>query len=207
MASKLSFLIAVVSTLALAVAPSALAVGVQHQRATERSNPSAQTSSSLIAPPAACPNQANASASPEAQQQAMRCMTDFARARAGLGKLGDSPQLDLSAEEKAADVLSCDSFSHTACDRDFTYWIRQSGYISESCWHVGENLAWGTGAYGTVRSIFQAWMRSPGHRHNILGDYEDLGLNLQTGELGGLSGVGVWTAHFGSHCETAPAEG
>lgn len=136
----------------------------------------------------------------------MRCMTDFARARAGLGTLEDSEQLDLSAAEKGTDVLSCDSFSHTACNRDFTYWIRQSGYGAESCWHVGENLAWGTGAYGTVRSIFRAWMRSPGHRHNILGDYEDLGLNLQTGELGGLGGADVWTAHFGSHCDAATAE-
>jgi len=137
----------------------------------------------------------------------MRCMTDFARIHAGLGELEDSQQLDLSAQDKAADVLGCNSFSHTACGREFTYWIRQAGYISESCWHVGENLAWGTGAYGTVRSIFQAWMRSPSHRHNILGDYEDLGLSLQVGELGGRAAADVWTAHFGSHCGAAVAEG
>ncbi|MDX6602120.1 MAG: hypothetical protein QOF13_1322 [Solirubrobacterales bacterium] len=207
MAPKLSFLIAIVLALALLAATSAPAAGIQHQQTASRSALPTQPSSSLIAPAAACPNQANASASPAAQEQSMRCMTDFARARAGLDTLDDSQQLDLSAEEKAADVLSCDSFSHTACDRDFTYWMRQSGYLSESCWHVGENLAWGTGAYGTVRSIFQAWMRSPGHRHNILGDYEDLGLNLQTGALGGLGGVDVWTAHFGSRCETVPTPG
>lgn len=137
----------------------------------------------------------------------MRCMTNFARVRAGLGEADDSQQLDLSAAQKAADVLGCDSFSHTACDREFTYWIRQSGYISTACWHVGENLAWGKGAYGTVRSIFRAWMRSPDHRHNILGDYDDLGISLQIGELGGLDGVDVWAAHFGAHCEAAPAGG
>lgn len=130
----------------------------------------------------------------------MRCMTDFARVRAGLGPLNDSAELDASAGEKAADVLRCDSFSHTACGREFTYWIRASGYMSEACWHVGENLAWGTGTYGSVRSIFQAWMRSPEHRHNILGDYEDMGLSLRSGRLGGLSGAAVWAAHFGSHC-------
>lgn len=206
MAAKLSLLGAIVLAIVLVTAASALAAGVQGQRTAARGNPSAQASRSLIAPATTCPNQAN-SASPEAQEQSMRCMTDFARARTGLDTLNDSQQLDLSAEEKAADVLSCDSFSHTACDRDFAYWMRQSGYLSESCWHVGENLAWGTGTYGTVRSIFQAWMRSPGHRHNILGDYEDLGLNLQIGDLGGLDGVDVWTAHFGSHCETATVEG
>jgi uncharacterized protein YkwD len=198
MPSKLSAL--VVFVLALALTPSALAAGVQHQRATQRSKLLVQPSSAMIAPAAACPNQANASASPEAQTQSMRCMIDFARARAGLGPLGDAPQLDLSAEEKGTDVLRCQSFSHTACGRDFTYWMRQAGYASESCWHMGENLAWGTGTYGTVRSIFQAWMRSPGHRRNILGGYEDLGLSLQLGELEGHTGAAVWSAHFGSHC-------
>jgi uncharacterized protein YkwD len=207
MAAKLSVLVAIALALVLATAGGALAAQVQGQRVSARGNPPAQSSRSLIAPAAACPNQASPSASAEAQEEAMRCLTDFARARAGLNGLDDSPQLDLSAEEKAADVLSCDNFSHTACDRDFTYWIRQSGYLSEACWHAGENLAWGTGTYGTVRAIFQAWMRSPGHRHNILGDYEDLGLSLGVGELGGLGGVDVWAAHFGSHCEGAPVEG
>lgn len=204
MASKLAFPVAIALTMLSLAAPSALALGIQHQRAAERLP--IQSSSSLIAPATACPNQADASTSPEAQQQSMRCMTDFARARAGLGALGDSQQLDLSAQEKAADVLRCNSFSHTACGREFTYWIRQVGYISESCWHVGENLAWGTGAYGTVRSIFQAWMRSPGHRENILGNYEDLGLSLKVGEFEGRAETAMWTAHFGSHCGAATAE-
>ncbi len=201
MAAKLSFLAAIALAIMATATSTAAAMGIQYQRTAARSDPTAQSSSSLIAPATVCPNQINPAASPEAQLQSMRCMTDFARTRSGLVGLNDSPQLDLSAAEKAADVLSCDSFSHTACDREFTYWIRQSGYLSESCWHVGENLAWGTGTYGTVRSIFQAWMRSPAHRHNILGEYGDLGLSLQTGELGGLSGVDVWAAHFGSHCE------
>jgi uncharacterized protein YkwD len=206
MAYKLAFPVAIVLTILSLAAPSALALGVQYQRATERSDVPVQSSSSLIAPAAACPNQASASASPEVQEQSMRCMTDFARARAGLGALDDSQQLDLSAREKAADVLRCNSFSHTACGREFTYWIRQVGYVSESCWHVGENLAWGTGTYGTVRSIFQAWMRSPGHRQNILGNYEDLGLSLKVSEFEGHAETAVWTAHFGSHCEAATAE-
>ncbi len=180
MASKLASLAAIAALALLVAAPGAGAA--------------------LIAPVATCPGQVNAAASPATQEQAMRCMTDFARAQAGLGALADAPQLDLSAQEKGADVLRCDSFSHTACGREFTYWIRQSGYMSEACWHVGENLAWGVGSYGTARSIFRAWMRSPEHRRNILGDYEALGINLQAGELEGRPGTIVWTAHFGSHC-------
>jgi uncharacterized protein YkwD len=199
MASKLAFPLATALAVLALGTPSALALGIQHQRATGRSNLPAQPSSPLIAPVATCPGQTDASASAEAQEQSMRCMTDYARTSTGLGALDDSQQLDLSAQEKGADVLRCNSFSHTACGREFTYWVRQTGYISESCWHVGENLAWGTGAYGTVRSIFLAWMRSPGHRQNILGNYADLGLSLKTGELDGAEAA-VWTAHFGSHC-------
>ncbi len=158
---------------------------------------------SLIAPAAACPNQTDASAPLPVQEQAMRCMTDFARDGVGLGALADSAQLDLSSQAKGTDVLRCNSFSHTACGREFAFWMRQAGYLSESCWRVGENLAWGTGAYGTVRSIFRAWMRSPEHRQNILGDYEALGLNRQVGELEGQANTVVWTAHFGSHCGAA----
>lgn len=206
MPSKLPSLIMALLALALVAAPAASAAGVQYQRTAGQSAVPTPLSSSLIAPAAICPNQADASASPEAQLQSMRCMADFARVRAGLGALDDSQQLDASAQEKAADVLRCDSFSHTACGREFTFWISQVGYISASCWHVGENLAWGTGAYGTVRSIFQAWMRSPGHRQNILGNYEDLGLSLKVGALGDRTEAAVWTAHFGSHCGAAAAE-
>lgn len=182
MASRLAYSgIAIVVALFLLAAPSAGA--------------------SMIAPVTACPDQTGA-ASPTAQEQAMRCMTDFARSQVGLGALADSPQLDLSSADKGADVLRCDSFSHTACGREFTYWMREAGYMSEACWHVGENLAWGIGTYGSVRSIFRAWMRSPEHRRNILGEYEALGLSRQVGELEGQAATVVWTAHFGSHCET-----
>jgi uncharacterized protein YkwD len=180
MATKLAYPVTIVVALLLVAVPSAGA--------------------SLIAPPAVCPNQANFAAAPAVQEQAMRCLTDFARARAGLGALADSPQLDLSSEEKGSDVLRCDSFSHTACGREFTYWMREAGYMSEACWRVGENLAWGAGAYGTVRSIFQAWLRSPEHRQNVLGDYEAEGLSRQVGALEGRANTVVWTAHFGSHC-------
>jgi uncharacterized protein YkwD len=97
-------------------------------------------------------------------------------------------------------VLSCDSFSHSACGREFTLWMREAGYIGESCWRVGENLAWGVGQEGTVRATFQAWMRSPTHRRNVLGDYTDLGLGFEVGTLGGREGTRVWAQHFGSRC-------
>lgn len=190
MRRKISF-IAILAALSIAVAaPSAAMAGPGN----------------LIAPTAACPGQTNLAAPAEAQEQAMRCMTDFARLRTGMDALSDAPELDASAAEKSADILRCDSFSHDACGREFTYWIDQAGYMSAPCWHVGEDLAWGTGAFGTVRAIFRAWMRSPDHRRNILGDYRQMGVGLLTGDLEGQGDTQVWTAHFGSHCEDPPAE-
>lgn len=50
-----------------------------------------------------------------------------------------------------------------------------------------------------MRSVFTAWMRSPGHRRNILGgDFRDLGIGLRSGELDGNPAARVWTQMFGS---------
>ncbi len=157
--------------------------------------------SRLIAPPAACPGQNSLEASAETQVQAMRCMTDFARLQIGLSSLIGVSELDASARSKALDVIDCDSFSHSACGREFTFWMRETGYIGESCWRVGENLAWGIGREGTVRATFRAWMRSPTHRDNLLGSYTDLGLSIEVGSLGGRDGTRVWAQHFGTHCD------
>jgi uncharacterized protein YkwD len=205
MASKLATGLAVASFACLALAPSATAVGVGKQRAVASSEPAAAartaTASPLIAPAATCPDQSSLTSPADEQEQAMLCMTNFARAGAGLGELTEAAELDQSSRDKAADVLHCDSFSHFACGREFTYWIRAAGYIGESCWHAGENLAWGAGEYGSVRAIFRAWMSSPTHRQNILGDYSQIGIGLLSGNLEGHPGARVWAAHFGSHCE------
>ncbi len=187
-------------------ASAAAGIGEAHAVAPKRLHTASRSSAAeshgvLIAPFGTCPSQEDLAAPAIAQQQAMECMVNFARREAGLNELSDTADLAQSAAEKSLDILRCDSFSHFACGREFTYWIKASGYMSTPCWHVGENLAWGTGEYGTVRSIFEAWMRSPEHRSNILGDYDETGLSLQVGALEGQSDTRVWAEHFGSHCE------
>ena len=130
----------------------------------------------------------------------MLCLIGEAREQNGLPALAPSETLKQTAVEKGADLLACNEFSHTACGREFSYWIQESGYMSVECWRVGENLAWGVEDEGTVGSIFRAWMHSPAHRANILGDFEETGIDLRVGQLGGLTGVHLWTEHFGSHC-------
>lgn len=201
---RLSPLILIVTAL-LALAPNAgAAARLGEQRVAPKPSPASQgqqhTPKGPLAPLALCPGQSSLDAPAPVQKRAMRCMTDYARRYAGLGGLGDTRQLDRSASGKSRDILRCDSFSHYACGRDFTYWMRQSGYLAASCWRAGENLAWGTGEAGTVRAIFRAWMHSPGHRENILGRFRQIGVGLRVGDLEGHNDTRVWTQHFGSHC-------
>jgi uncharacterized protein YkwD len=200
MARTLSIAAVATALLSLAIAPGALAVGLGQQRAVAVSAKASEASEGLVASSSACPGQSNLDASPQAQRQAMLCLTEFARTRAGLPGFAAVAELDSSADGKAGDILRCNDFSHFACGREFTYWMEQASYTSTPCWRAGENLAWGTGEDGTVRSIFRAWLRSPGHRQNILGDFEQIGISLRVGKLDGLSGVHVWAQHFGTRC-------
>jgi uncharacterized protein YkwD len=151
----------------------------------------------LIAPSSICPNQTDPGAPAGVQARAMRCLTNFVRRGQGLPVLAGGAALDRAAGHKSADILRCDEFSHEACGRAFTYWIERFGYGGCAS---AENIAWGNGRLGSVRSIFRAWMHSSGHRENILGPYEEIGIGLRVGNLEGRSGAHVWTQDFGSKC-------
>jgi uncharacterized protein YkwD len=144
---------------------------------------------------AACAGQGNAAAAAAAQEKAMRCLVNQARRQRGLAPFAAPASLARAAGRKSGDILRCDEFSHEACGREFTYWIERFGYRFCS---AGENIAYGGGSSATPRSIFSLWMHSSGHRANILGDYEDIGIGLQVGSLGGDGGAHVWTQEFGS---------
>ena len=155
------------------------------------------STSGLIAPPSACPGQSDRAAGAAAQVRAMRCMTNYARASRGKQSLVAVRPLRRAARGKAADILRCDEFDHSPCGRDFTYWFERVGYAGR-CTAMGENIAWGTGSLGSVRAIFAAWIRSPGHRANIFGPYAEIGIWVRVGTLEGNPGARVWTQEFGS---------
>jgi len=134
------------------------------------------------------------------EEETALCLVNYARRHAGLEPFSRSVELDRAAAAKSEDILRCDSFSHFACGRDFTYWIRRADYLTGRCWRAAENLAWGVGAAATARSAFRSWMASPPHRRNILGPYGEIGIGLEVGELGGRAGTHVWTQHLGAPC-------
>jgi uncharacterized protein YkwD len=158
---------------------------------------------SLLAPIGFCDGEGAAEAPAAEQEAMMRCLTDFARQRAGLNPFLDSENLDRSATAKSADILRCDSFSHYACGREFTYWVRASG---SRCSSVGENLAWAAPPRASVRSIFRAWLQSAEHLQNILSNFDRLGIGMRIGHFEGRARAHVWTEHFGSHCGFSRAD-
>jgi uncharacterized protein YkwD len=151
-----------------------------------------------LAPASTCPGQTATDLSAEEQAAVMLCLTNYARGVNGLAPLSSSRLLGHAAEEKSSDIVGCDEFSHEACGRPFQYWIQRYGYL-KGCWRAAENIAWGTGTYSTVGSIFTAWLESPEHHANILGPYKEIGIALAIGGVEGYEDAAVWTQDFGSH--------
>jgi uncharacterized protein YkwD len=145
----------------------------------------------------ACSARAGLEASAAVQEEAMLCLVDNARRARGLPVLVADDALARAADHKSADILRCDEFSHEACGREFAYWIERLGFGGCAS---AENIAWGSGRLGGARSIFHSWMRSPDHRENILGPYEEIGIGLRGGRLDGYAGAHVWTQDFGGAC-------
>jgi uncharacterized protein YkwD len=151
-----------------------------------------------VAPEEVCPNQTNSALSAEEQASVVLCMTNYARSVNGLGPLKPNRELGRAATQKSIDIIGCGEFSHYACGRNFSFWDQKFGYL-KGCWKVGENIAWGSGSYATVRSIVTHWLESTEHHENILGPYSEIGIGLRVGELEGFGGAAVWTESFGSH--------
>ncbi|HWC25664.1 MAG TPA: CAP domain-containing protein, partial [Solirubrobacteraceae bacterium] len=72
-------------------------------------------------------------------------------------------------------------------------------------WSLGENIAWGSGERATPQEIVRAWMRSPGHRRNILERrFRNIGIGVATGAPGDVSGrpAATYTTDFGQRARS-----
>lgn len=87
------------------------------------------------------------------------------RARFGLKPLTYSAQLAVLARQHTADMIRRNYFAHDAPGGP-TYTQRmQQTLHSPGVRRLAENIAYG---YPTAASLVAGWMRSPGHRANIL---------------------------------------
>jgi uncharacterized protein YkwD len=133
-----------------------------------------------------------------AAQQAMTCLTNYARTQSGLVPLQPNSALNDAGQAKLAADLSCAEFSHTPCGQPFTA-VFETYVAGATSYAMGENIAWGTGSYGTPRQAMSNWLQSTGHRENILRpEYRELGIGyLADQTFQGYAGATLWSQEFG----------
>jgi uncharacterized protein YkwD len=111
----------------------------------------------------------------------------------GLPALAASSALRSAAREHSADMLARGYFAHDAPGETFGHRIRR--HLASPL--VGENIAWGTGRYGTPDGLVQLWMHSPEHRRIILmPSLHRVGLGVASGTFQGAPGAVMATADF-----------
>jgi len=94
------------------------------------------------------------------------------RKKAGLAELAaGSASLNAAAKKRAEEAAV--KFDHKRPDGSSCFTVLKEYDISYAA--AGENIAAG---YTTPAAVMEGWMNSPGHKANILGDYEKLGVGV-----------------------------
>jgi uncharacterized protein YkwD len=137
-----------------------------------------------------------------AVRTAVLCLHNRERNERGLAPLKEHARLRQAAEGHSADMVAGRYFSHDAPDGDdMVDRILRTGYARGAAgWSLGENIAYGTGELATAAQIHRAWMRSPGHKANILRrQFREIGIGIAIGAPVDAHGqVGAtYTADFG----------
>lgn len=140
----------------------------------------------------------------DAARAATTCLVNRERTKRGLRMLGTNASLQSSADAYAHDMVRRSFFAHVSpTGETLTERIRQeTRYLTGALrWEIGENLAWGTGSLATPAQIVAGWMRSPGHRRNILHPaFREMGLGVALGTPVGASaasGAATYANQFG----------
>lgn len=99
-------------------------------------------------------------------------LTNSNREDSRLPNLKDNAQLEEAAKLKINDMMTNKYFAHTSPSGVEPWdWIKKAGYSYE---YAGENLAIN---YSDSADVVTAWMKSPGHRANILNQqYTEIGV-------------------------------
>lgn len=86
-----------------------------------------------------------------------------------------SRQLRIAAHGRARDMAKRNYFSHVTPDGE-PWYRRVERALGTRGWHIGENIAQNQ---ETASEVVIDWMRSPGHRENILAaHFTHMGLSL-----------------------------
>jgi len=124
----------------------------------------------------------------------MLARVNDARKKTGVAPLRSNARLDQAAQRHAEDMLDRSYFAHESPEKKT---VRERAHEAGYDWRaIGENLAEGQ---FSVDEVMDTWLRSPGHRRNILDpDFKELGVGLALGRSGESYRV-VWTQAFGTN--------
>jgi uncharacterized protein YkwD len=111
------------------------------------------------------------------------------RARRKLPPLSVSPELEAAAMAHALDMADRRKMAHKGADGSSPFdRMKREGYAFRA---AGENVAYG---FDDVESVMGGWMRSPGHKRNILGQFTEIGV----GRAIARDGASYWCVTFGT---------
>ena len=112
------------------------------------------------------------------------------RAQHGLCRLTFDTRLERAARAHSREMISTGVFQHGAFSTRMALY-RVRGTVA------GENLAWGTGSYGSASGVVAAWLASPEHRANLLRPgFRRVGIGSISATFLGHAGARVITADF-----------
>jgi uncharacterized protein YkwD len=180
-----------------------------HANPRDYQAPTADVWKAYLAPDQSCPGSGDYLAPKGAQERAMACLIDYARARygrlhPGWGGQQALPLNDLllrAAKLKAQLLIRCHQFSHTPCNTPFPAIFREVGYgRGDALTSVGENLAYGQQEEGSPRAALDNWLNSPEHRQNLFtAKWRVQGLQtVHLASFQGYSNVSLWVSEFGA---------
>ena len=127
------------------------------------------------------------------------CLVNVERRKHGRAKLRANSGLALAGQRHARDMVRKRYFAHNSrAGRDFRQRIVRTGYTRGSSAMLGENLAWGSHNLATPRAIVRSWMRSPGHRANILqAKFRHIGVGIVRSAPSRVNNAATYAAEFG----------
>ncbi|MGW2439049.1 sigma-70 family RNA polymerase sigma factor [Streptomyces goshikiensis] len=200
---------ATASPLAALSAPDAvLPSGSPSASASASASPSPSASASASASPSPSASTASASPSPTRTKSTppkpsapapapappgvagqVIALVNKERAAAGCGPLTENSQLRSAAQGHSDDMAARNFFDHTNPDgADPGKRVTAAGYRWST---YGENIARGQ---QNADSVMDSWMKSPGHRANILNcAFKEIGVGIHQG-----AGGPWWTQNFGA---------
>ena len=134
-------------------------------------------------------------------RQAVLCLHNRERARHGLKPLRENPDLRSAAARHSTHMVDAHFFNHvTPSGRTMIDRVRRAGYLRRvhGSWSIGENIAWASGRLSTADEITDVWMRSEGHRANILrSKFREIGIGISIGTPAGSRSGATYTENFG----------